>query len=81
MGGLGIVGTIVVGLLAGWIAEKATNSSHGLLTNLVVGIVGAVIGGFAARSLGLVYGGFLGTLIVATVGAVVLLVVLRGIKR
>ncbi len=81
MGGLGFIGWIVVGLIAGWIAEKATNSNHGLLTNLMVGIAGAFIGGFVARALGLMFFGFLGTLVVATIGAVLLLVVLRAIKR
>jgi len=81
MGGMGIIGWIVVGLIAGWLAEKATSSNHGLLTNLIVGIVGALIGGFLAGALGLTFAGFLGSLIVATIGAVILLFVLRMIRR
>lgn len=79
-GGLGLLGWLVVGLIAGWIAEKATQSDHGLLTNLVVGIAGALVGGFLAKTLGLVFFGFLGSLIVATLGAVLLLVVWRMIR-
>ena len=80
--GLGIIGWIVVGAIAGWIAEKVTSSDHGLLTNIVVGIVGGVIGGFLANALNLqIAGGFVSALIVATIGAVILLFVLRAIKR
>jgi uncharacterized membrane protein YeaQ/YmgE (transglycosylase-associated protein family) len=80
--GLGIIGWIVVGAIAGWIAEKMTSSDHGLLTNIVVGIVGGVIGGFLANALDLqIAGGFVSALIVATIGAVILLFVLRAIKR
>jgi uncharacterized membrane protein YeaQ/YmgE (transglycosylase-associated protein family) len=80
--GLGIIGWIVVGAIAGWIAEKMTSSDHGLLTNIVVGIVGGVIGGFLANALNLqIAGGFVSALIVATIGAVILLFVLRAIKR
>lgn len=80
--GLGIIGWIVVGAIAGWIAEKVTKSDHGLLTNIIVGIVGGLVGGFVANALDLqVAGGFIGPLIVATLGAVILLFVLRAIKR
>jgi uncharacterized membrane protein YeaQ/YmgE (transglycosylase-associated protein family) len=80
--GLGIIGWIVVGAIAGWIAEKMTSSDHGLLTNIVVGIVGGVLGGFLANAFNLqIAGGFVSALIVATIGAVILLFVLRAIKR
>jgi len=80
--GVGIIGWIVVGAIAGWIAEKVTSSDHGLLTNIIVGIVGGVIGGFLANALNLqIAGGFVSALIVATIGAVVLLFVLRAIRR
>lgn len=81
MQGVGWIGFIVIGILAGWIAEKVMNSSHGLLMNLVVGVVGAFIGGFLANAIGIAFYGFLGSLVVATIGAIVLLWVLRLIKR
>ncbi|SRR5690606_10560672 len=77
---VGFIGMIIIGLLAGWIAEKATKSSHGLFLNLAVGLIGAVVGGVLARMVGITYGGFLGTLVVATVGAVVLLWLVRLIR-
>ena len=64
---------IIVGLLAGWIAEKAMNRKHGLIKNLVVGLIGAFVGGALASAVGLEFYGFLGSLIVATVGAIVVL--------
>ncbi|WP_370688199.1 GlsB/YeaQ/YmgE family stress response membrane protein [Flavimaribacter sediminis] len=64
---------IIVGLLAGWIAQKIMDRQGGLIKNLVVGLVGAFVGGLLANAVGLEFYGFLGTLIVATVGAVVVL--------
>ena len=73
MHGVGIIGFIVIGILAGWIAEKVMRRNHGLITNLAVGVVGALIGGFIAGSLGMAAYGLVGSLIVATLGAVLLL--------
>ena len=80
---MGIIGWIIIGIVAGWLAEKIMKRNHGLLTNLVVGVVGAIIGGFiASRLLGLDVGGFnIMTLLVATVGAVILLFVLGMVRR
>lgn len=72
---------IIVGIIAGWLAEQIMGRNHGLLTNLIVGIVGAIIGGFIARTLGFDYGGWIGTTIVATVGAIILLFLLGLVKR
>jgi uncharacterized membrane protein YeaQ/YmgE (transglycosylase-associated protein family) len=72
---------IVIGLIAGYIAEKVTASDHGLITNLVVGVIGAFVGGFLANVLGLdIAPGFWGTLIVATVGAILFLFVWKAIR-
>jgi uncharacterized membrane protein YeaQ/YmgE (transglycosylase-associated protein family) len=83
-GGVGIIGTILIGGIAGWIAEKVTRSDMGLLMNIVTGIVGSFIGAFLANLLGLrltevFQGWFLGNLIVAAVGAIVLLLVIKAI--
>ncbi len=76
MNGVGIIGVVIIGLLAGWIAERVMNRSHGLLVNLIVGLVGAVVGGFLAGLFGFTYYGWLGSLVVATIGAIVLLFLL-----
>ena len=80
---MNIIACLVVGILAGWLAERITGRNHGLLTNLVVGIVGAFIGGFLISSLlGFRYveGFNIPSIIVATVGAVILLAVFGGVQ-
>jgi uncharacterized membrane protein YeaQ/YmgE (transglycosylase-associated protein family) len=78
--GVGFIAMIIIGLLAGWIAEKATSSDHGLLTNLVVGIAGSFIGGKLAEVLEVPVFGFFRTLIAAAVGAIILLWIWRMIR-
>ena len=70
---MGILGLLLIGLLAGFIAEKVLKRNHGLIKNLVVGVIGSFVGGILANSLGIVFYGFAGHLIVATVGAIVVL--------
>ena len=81
MRGVGIIGAIIIGLLAGWIAEKIMNRSHGLGTNLIVGLVGALLGSFLAGLFGIGYNGWLGSLIISTIGAVVLLLLLGAFRK
>jgi uncharacterized membrane protein YeaQ/YmgE (transglycosylase-associated protein family) len=72
------LGWIIVGLLAGWLSGKITRGSgFGLLANLFLGLVGAVLGGWLFDQLGISIGGFIGSLAAATVGAVVLVSVAR----
>ncbi|WP_293679174.1 GlsB/YeaQ/YmgE family stress response membrane protein [uncultured Phenylobacterium sp.] len=81
MSGVGIIGAILIGILAGWIAEKVMRRNHGLLMNLVVGVVGAFLGSFLATTLNLGIGsGVIPSLIVATVGAILLLFIV-GLVR
>ena len=81
MSGVGIVGAIIIGMVAGWLAEKIMHRNHGILVNLVVGIAGAFIGSFLANTLGIGTGaGVVPSLLVATVGAILLLGMLSLIK-
>jgi uncharacterized membrane protein YeaQ/YmgE (transglycosylase-associated protein family) len=73
MNEVSIFGAIVIGILAGWIAEQVMGRRHGLITNLVVGVIGAFLGGFLANILGIGFAGFWGSLLVSAVGAIVLL--------
>ena len=74
---------ILIGLCAGWLAgQLMKGGSFGMVGDIVIGVIGSVLGGFLFGKLGVsVGGGFLGSLIVATVGAVVLIYLLRLIKR
>lgn len=79
---MGVITWIVIGLVAGWLAAKITDSPRGLLRNLVVGLVGSLVGGFLARKLGIqVVPDFWGELITAIVGAVIFLLVWQAIRR
>lgn len=84
-GGVGIFGTILIGGIAGWIAEKITRSDIGLFMNILVGIIGSLIGAFIASAVGIrlgevFQGWFWGNLLVSVFGAVILLAALKAIR-
>jgi uncharacterized membrane protein YeaQ/YmgE (transglycosylase-associated protein family) len=69
---------IVVGMIAGWLTGTITRGSgFGCFGNVILGLVGAVIGGWIFSRLGVVFLGFFGTIAAATVGAVLLVSVAR----
>jgi uncharacterized membrane protein YeaQ/YmgE (transglycosylase-associated protein family) len=81
MSGVGIIGALVIGILAGWIAEKVMGRNHGLITNLIVGVLGSFIGAYIAHALGYAYAGFWASLLVSALGAIVLLFLLGLVWR
>jgi uncharacterized membrane protein YeaQ/YmgE (transglycosylase-associated protein family) len=69
---------IVVGLLAGWIAGKLTRGrGFGCVVNILLGLIGAVLGGWIFTRLGVSALGFFGSLAAATVGAILLVAIAR----
>lgn len=80
MSGATLIAAMAVGLLAGWIAERAMNRRHGLSTHLVTGLVGAGIGAFLAGVFDLAWYGVVGALLAAAAGAAALLSLL-GLVR
>ena len=81
MEGVGWIMAIIIGALAGWIAERVMKSDHGLVMNIVLGIVGAVVGNFILMLIfGATMGGLIGQLIVAVVGACLLIAIGRAIR-
>jgi uncharacterized membrane protein YeaQ/YmgE (transglycosylase-associated protein family) len=73
---------LLIGICAGWLASQIMKGGgSGLVTDLIMGVIGAVLGGFLFGLLGLEANGLLGSLVTATVGAVVLLAGLRAFKR
>jgi uncharacterized membrane protein YeaQ/YmgE (transglycosylase-associated protein family) len=79
---MGVIAWIIIGLLAGWVAAKLTNAPHGLIRNLIVGLIGALVGGFMFEKLNVVVvQDFWGNLITATIGAVVFLLLWQAIRR
>jgi uncharacterized membrane protein YeaQ/YmgE (transglycosylase-associated protein family) len=82
MAGESLIIFLVVGAIAGWLAGVIVKGyGFGLLGNVVVGVIGSFIGGWIFGRLGFSSFGFVGELLAATVGAVVLLFVLRFIRR
>jgi uncharacterized membrane protein YeaQ/YmgE (transglycosylase-associated protein family) len=79
---MGILAWIVIGLIAGWLANQIlSGGSGGLLYNLAIGLVGAIVGGLIFGSLQIMPVGFIGELVSATIGAIVLLLIWRAIRR
>ncbi len=82
---MNILAWIILGGVAGWIASiiMGTNHRQGLLLDIVLGIVGAIVGGFAFNAFGAsgVTGFDFRSLIVATIGAVVLLAIGKMFRR
>lgn len=78
--GVGWFAMIVIGLLAGWIAERVTDSDHGLFSNLLFGLIGAFVGKYLAELAAIPVFGFFRTLIAAAVGAIIVLFIWRRIR-
>ena len=79
---MGVFAWIMIGLIAGWLAAKITEAPQGLLRNLAVGLVGAILGGFLFDRLGIQpMSSFFGSLVTATIGAIVFLLIWQAIRR
>jgi uncharacterized membrane protein YeaQ/YmgE (transglycosylase-associated protein family) len=73
---------VLIGLAAGWLAGQIMKGGgFGLVGDLIVGVIGALLGGFLFGLLGLQAVGLIGSLITATVGAIVLIALLRLINK
>jgi uncharacterized membrane protein YeaQ/YmgE (transglycosylase-associated protein family) len=82
---MGIIGWIILGGLAGWVASMfaKTDESMGIFANIIVGIIGAILGGFIFGLFGGdgVNGFNLYSFVVAVVGAFILLMIVRAFRR
>ncbi len=73
-----LIGWIFIGLIAGWLTGKLTRGrGFGCIANVILGLIGALIGGWVFTKLGIFGGGFLYSLAAATVGAVLLVTIAR----
>jgi uncharacterized membrane protein YeaQ/YmgE (transglycosylase-associated protein family) len=82
LNGMGLLGAIIVGGLAGWLAEQFMKSNMGILMNIVLGIIGAAVLNFLLSVLGIYTGtGILIYLIVGFIGACILIAIGRAIRR
>jgi uncharacterized membrane protein YeaQ/YmgE (transglycosylase-associated protein family) len=79
---MSFIGWLIVGAIAGWLAGRIVEGyGFGFVGNLVIGILGACIGGFILPQLGIIPNSTMGNLLAATLGAVILLVVLGLVRR
>jgi len=82
MGTWDLILFLVIGLVAGWLAGQVLKGKgFGLIGDLIVGVIGAFLGGWLFSLLDINLGGIIGRLVIAFVGAVVFLYVLRIIKK
>ena len=74
---------LVIGLVAGWLASLVMKDRHGALGYLIIGVIGALVGGwlFGVLHLPSIGGPLIGQLVIAFVGAIVLIFLLRLIRR
>jgi uncharacterized membrane protein YeaQ/YmgE (transglycosylase-associated protein family) len=78
----GIIWWIIVGLIAGWAAGKIMKGrGYGVIADIVLGILGGIIGGWVVGQFGFVGGGLIGSILVAILGAVILIWLTRLLKR
>jgi uncharacterized membrane protein YeaQ/YmgE (transglycosylase-associated protein family) len=78
---IGWIAAIVIGAIAGWLAEQFMKSQMGLLMNIVLGIVGAAIASWLFSLIGISLGGWIGYLIAGFIGACILIAIGRAFKR
>jgi uncharacterized membrane protein YeaQ/YmgE (transglycosylase-associated protein family) len=73
---------LLIGRAAGWLASQIMKGGgSGLVTDLIMGVIGSILGGFLFGLIGLSADGAIGSLVTATVGAIVLIAGLRAINR
>jgi uncharacterized membrane protein YeaQ/YmgE (transglycosylase-associated protein family) len=79
---MGLIVTLIIGGVIGWLASLVmkTSAQMGIIANIVVGIIGAVLGFWLAGALGIVAVGSVGAWIVSIIGAVVLLAILKALN-
>ena len=74
----GLIAWVLIGLAAGWLASYVMGRKSGLISHLLLGLVGSLVGGFLFSLLGLEgTDNILGSILIATVGAILILVIVR----
>jgi uncharacterized membrane protein YeaQ/YmgE (transglycosylase-associated protein family) len=77
---IGWIAAIIIGGIAGWLAEQFMKSDAGLLMNVVLGIVGAAIASAILSFFGIVLGGWIGYLVAGFIGACLLIWIVRTVR-
>lgn len=77
---IGWIAAIIIGGIAGWLAEMFMKSGTGVLMNIILGIVGAAIASAILSVFGIVLGGWIGYLILGFIGACILIWIFRAVR-
>jgi uncharacterized membrane protein YeaQ/YmgE (transglycosylase-associated protein family) len=73
-----VIAWVIIGLIAGWLAGKVSRGrGFGCIANILIGLVGAVLGGWIFMKLGILGGGMIYSIAAATLGAVILVTIAR----
>ena len=78
--GVGWIAAIIIGGIAGWLAEQFMKSDIGIIMNVVLGIVGAAIASAILSFFGITLGGWVGYLVCGFIGAVLLIWIVRAVR-
>jgi uncharacterized membrane protein YeaQ/YmgE (transglycosylase-associated protein family) len=78
---IGFLAMLLIGAIAGWVAEKVTESDHSIFTNILVGIAGSFVGGILASLLNIPVVGFVRTLVAAIIGAILILFIWHRVPQ
>ena len=78
--GVGWIAAIIIGGIAGWLAEQFMKSDMGIIMNVVLGIVGAATASAILSFFGITLGGWVGYLVCGFIGAVLLIWIVRAVR-
>ena len=78
---VGWIAAIIIGGVAGWLAEQFMHSNMGMFMNILLGIVGAAIAGWLFGLIGVGFGGWFGYLVAGFIGACILIGAVRMVQR
>lgn len=81
---MGFIATIIVGLIAGWLASLVMKTGTGLVVDLIIGVIGGFVGGLLSQlifGINLMSGVNITSIVTAFIGAVVLLAIVRMVRR
>lgn len=78
---MNILVSIITGGIAGWLAGIIMRSNHNVLINVLLGLAGGAVGGFILRLLGIYAYGFLGNILVAIIGACLLIFIAKRFQE
>ena len=78
---VGWIAAIIIGGVAGWLAEQFMRSNTGILMNIILGIIGAIVANAILSVFGVSLGGWIGYLVAGFIGACILIAVGRAFRR